>query len=293
MNHARSTQGDHRLAGLSSLAWLGLAAPLSLVAMGACGYPDFQFGPGATTGSGGAGSSSSASGGSTSSVVATSTSTSSSVTSSSALSSSSTGGPVTGCSLTKQDCPSAGDRCTIADEETGDTICSPEAASPTPVFSHCVDDSECVKGTWCDHRTKVCMRFCAKASDCGTGKCYSAQDASQAAVPGATVCTADCDPEDAAAICGGGATCSYNQSAFGGYDCVYTGGTVPAGSSCASANCAPDLVCVSDGTTKTCHEWCHEAGTDGDCSDTFQTCSSFTTLTPQHDGHTYGFCEDF
>ncbi|APR79559.1 Hypothetical protein A7982_04906 [Minicystis rosea] len=201
-------------------------------------------------------------------------------------STSSTGGP-TMCRLKHdaEDCKT-GERCTIADPDTGSTKCVAITATPSTPYAACTTDEVCPAGTWCDARTATCAPFCASSNDCGGGLCVAAEasnpNTTTHTVPGATVCTANCDPVSATS-CGPNAACNYDFLA-GAFDC-FQSQNQPIGSSCSFAECAPTLVCGS-----TCLAWCFPAGAPSLACPGFADCNAFSNLTPMYNGVTYGYC---
>ncbi|APR76378.1 Hypothetical protein A7982_01725 [Minicystis rosea] len=257
------------------LSRLGLSAALA-GAFAACSYPTFTYGTGGN-GAGGDGTASSSASSSSSSESSSSVSSSSS----------STGGPVK-CRLKHdaEDCK-AGERCTIVDPSTGNTQCVPLAASTYKPFAACTTDDACPAGTWCDSRTATCAPFCESFQDCGSGDCVAAKNYDSASmtthtVPGATVCTANCDPASATS-CGPGAACNYDNNA-GSFDCFYSLNKA-AGSDCEFGDCAPTLVCGSQ-----CLKWCHPVEDFSSECPNAGYCNQFTNLTPTYNGSKYGFC---
>jgi len=183
-----------------------------------------------------------------------------------------------------EDCP-AGNRCTVANEQTGDTHCVALASPPKVPYEGCLDDKACPAGTWCDWRTDACMPFCDSPADCaGTGgDCVSAKTSGSKSVPGVTVCTSNCDPVSSTS-CGLGAACNYDNNA-GSFDC-FRSGNKSEGSTCAFAECGPTLVCGSS-----CRVWCAPAAADNTAQcGTFGYCEQFSNLTPTRNGVTYGYC---
>lgn len=229
-------------------AWIKGGVALAALAGVQCGYPDFMFTGG--TGDGGSGPKA--------------------------------------CRLTHgaADC-GAEERCTLLDTGKGTTGCVPLSKTPVAAYALCKDDMDCPAGTWCDYRTDVCMTFCETSSDCGEGNCVSARNEMQKTIPGASVCTAHCDPLTAAQ-CGGATTCSYDGQ-IGDFDC-YSSGSKSLGESCTGFNgCKPGLVCSS---TDGCLEWCHPApsSSSADCPAS-GPCANFGNLSPMYGGEVYGYCQ--
>jgi hypothetical protein len=202
----------------------------------------------------------------------------------SASASSSSGGPAM-CHLLHdaEDC-GAGHRCTIDSQDLGTTHCVPLMPASVKPFSSCAADTDCPAGTWCDGRTSTCAPFCAAANDCGTGSCIAARSSTAKTIPGASVCTAHCDPVKPSA-CGDGAACSYDATASD-FDCFKSHGLL-AGASCGFiGDCAPTYVCTS-----TCVKWCHPADTISPDCPAAGFCGHFSNLMPVYDGSAYGYCQ--
>ncbi|MFT3773171.1 MAG: hypothetical protein QM820_47940 [Minicystis sp.] len=146
-------------------------------------------------------------------------------------------------------------------------------------------DDLCPAGTWCDHRTGVCMPFCTMKSQCGMGSCVGARGTGNELIPGANVCTANCEPVTAMP-CGAGSTCTYDAT-IGKLDCFVSDG-FGFGDSCMYLNqCDKGLVCVG----MKCWRWCSPAGDfSNDCVNDF-TCSTFSNLTVTYQSVDYGFCD--
>jgi hypothetical protein len=244
---------------------VGFAA-LAALAGTQCGYPEFMFGSTTSTGGGAGGT-----GG-----IDPSTSTSSGA--------GGDGGPKP-CRLLHdvEDC-GAKMRCTIVDDNTGQTGCVNLAQVPLPAYSRCDDDKGCPQGTWCDQRTFACMPFCATANDCLPGFCVAARNASDLTIPGASVCTAHCDPV-AATPCGVNATCTYDAN-VADFDCFLSHNKVD-GAACSALNdCAKGLVCAGN----LCSKWCHPAGNLNDPTCTSGICDMFSDILPKYNGDVYGYC---
>ena len=234
---------------MSPVRRIAFAASLAALPV-ACGFPTFSY---TSTSTGGASSTSTGNGGSG-----------------------------TSCRLLHdaEDCgPSQ--RCTIADEATGDTHCVTLASPAMALYEACADDVSCPAGTWCDYRTDTCTPFCVSASDCGKGACVGARNGEGKSIPGASVCTAYCDPINPAS-CGQGAACNYDAK-LAEFDC-YRSKNYVIGNLCMFANCAPTMVCTSQ-----CVLWCHPIDQpSAECGGA--VCQHFTNLTPVYEKMAYGFC---
>lgn len=284
------------------------AQPISILAAaailaGACGYPTFSFEPAGTTsatatstGTGGGdpgGSSAAGTGGepATSSV--------------SAAASSGTGGEPA-CTIAHTGkkgtceylpgkecgCMNAGEKCAVEDLATGESNCIPVSLMAKPKWSACQTDSDCEKGTWCDHLTRVCKPICSTVDDCGAKQqCIPVlQGQTATPVPGLRVCTSHCDPTDPEPPCNLGLTCVYN-SLVKDFECATSGG-VPKGAACETPeSCNPNLICVGVDPNYTCQRWCSPAdgGSNSVCTTPRPNCKAFIPNVIQ-DGISYGVC---
>jgi hypothetical protein len=176
------------------------------------------------------------------------------------------------------------ERCTLDDPKTGSTKCAPLAPAPTPAYSLCTSDVQCDRGTWCDSdRTGVCKPFCDDVVPCARGSCTEAQIGGQV-VPGASACTAHCDPVTADA-CGPHVTCVWD-AASDDTDC-FVSQSIGLGKPCGSiGDCDRGLFCTTGGH---CGTWCHPAGqTSADCGG--GACLP-NGDSPTYGGSVYGFCQ--
>jgi hypothetical protein len=281
---------------------LVLAASALLV--GACGYPTFSFVPVGTTsatgstttgtgGAGGAGGGAPGTGGdpATSSI-------------SSAASSGTSGEPA--CSIVHAGkkgtceylpqkecgCMTADEKCAVEDQATGESNCIPMSVMAKPKWSGCQTDSDCARGTWCDHRNHACEPICTTVDDCeGNQQCIPVlQDGSTSEIPGLRVCTSHCDPIVPEPPCSMGLTCVYNFTVQD-FECA-RGANVPQSSACnAPDSCDPGLICVGKPGAYTCERWCSPAGTTNSpgCAAPRPNCKAFNP-TVIRDGVSYGVC---
>jgi hypothetical protein len=265
-----------------------LVAGGAIVGEGACGYPTFGFDPIGTgttgsviTGTGGGGGSSTAQ-------------------------TSGTGGAACVLSHTGKQgtceylpghecgCPQPNTKCAVQALDTGASDCIPISVMAKPKWSGCTTDGDCAKGTWCDHRSRVCKPICSTVDDCEPDeKCIEvAQDAVVAMVPGLRVCTAHCNPIFPEPPCGAGLTCVYNFDVnVKDSECATTAG-VPEGSECAASNsCNPGLICVGMAPNYSCQEWCSPADAKDhpECPASRPFCKAFNP-TVIFDTKSYGFC---
>lgn len=269
---------------ISPLKWIALGAALAAIPA-ACKSPEFKYGTttdSSTGGQGGSLSSGSSGTAGTAGSAGTGSSSTSSSSSSSSSSASSSGMPAMCRPLHDAEDCGAGKRCTVLNENNGDTHCVAVQAPTKQKYESCVDDKNCPAGTWCDWRNAVCAPFCDVASDCvGDGDCVGAVNGMSKKIPGITICTANCDPASLTS-CGPGAACNYDNN-LGSFDCFYSQKKGYA-ETCEFADCGPTLVCASGA----CEYWCHPIDSYSD--DCFGDCGHFSNLTPKYNGETYGFC---
>lgn len=159
----------------------------------------------------------------------------------------------------------ASEKCTLSIPGQGVAAgweCGP--AGPTAAWNTCSLDADCADGLWCEQGTGVCKPWCVDAATCPAGAaCIAARQSDGTAIPGWTVCTAHCRPDNPGARCGTNATCimltidDLDGPRLEG-DCAASGGK-KAGCLCqASADCAPGLAC--DPSDSKCHAWCETGG---------------------------------
>jgi hypothetical protein len=287
---------------ISLLAAAALLAVAAILA-GACGYPTFSFEPAGTTTStttsatgtgtgGGTPASTTGTGGepATSSVSATSSGTGGEP----ACTIAHTGKKGTCEYLPKKECgcTSAGEKCAVEDQVTGESNCIPVSMTAKPKWSGCQTDSDCARGTWCDHQNRVCKPICTTVDDCELNQqCIPVfQDKTTTAIPGLRVCTSHCDPIQPEPPCSLGLTCIYNF-VVKDFECATSGG-VPEASSCTnSASCELGLICVGAAPNYTCERWCSPA--DGlkssGCPAVSPKCEAFSPNVIR-DGVSYGAC---
>ena len=273
-----------------------------LVAAGACGYPTFGFdsigtgttgmvitGAGSTTGSGGGGGGM-GTGGDAATVTATSST-----------------GP--GCTIVHDGnqgtceylpgsecgCAMADHKCSVATagQATGASSCVVVKASPNAPWLACDSDSDCQRGTFCDHVGKVCEPMCMTATDCGAPgrRCIAALSTSPppAEIPGLQLCTAHCDPETAA-TCGPGTNCV--RVTITDFDCTTSAGKIESVACTFSSECTKGLLCIGTANSKTCQRWCHPADATvfNGCPNAEPYCNPFATAVT-YDGVPYGYCD--
>jgi hypothetical protein len=189
----------------------------------------------------------------------------------------------------------ASERCTVVNETLGESGCVSVEAGAAPAWSACASDAACGIGTFCDHETGACKPMCSSSVECPQGAaCVAAKSADGHMIPGLALCTAHCNPETGAP-CGAGLACDFSDD-FGSaeLDCHASGGLGPTAACQGPHDCANGLVCVDDGTKKTCLGWCHpvdESAPNFDCfSKSGGIICTGLSQTVLQDGTTYGVC---
>ncbi len=164
----------------------------------------------------------------------------------------------------------------------------------------CTGISQCAAGSVCvgDGTSNSCERYCDADADCGAprGQCVIqlVDDTSQP-IPGAVVCSSNCDPAVASnASCPAGWTCDLFNATFGGADRSIVdcraAGTRQLDQTCsATMLCAAGLTCTNTGTSSICLKICtRPAGTE--CAAVpGSTCTSFDPAFTVG-GAEYGVC---
>ena len=202
---------------------------------------------------------------------------------------------VASCTLLPQSgCSGATPACDLTAADDGTVACR-AVTEPGTSVDYCADDTACAVGYTCTHDSNAadmpwCARFCDHDTDCsGTGsRCVIGLVGAQDQPLGVDVCSDACDLV-AQTGCPSSMACYGYGSAAGDYtDCVYPG-TIALGSACTNMeDCVSGTVCVDDGTTTTCEQYCL-VGDDTTCP-TDETCTEFTV--PLTIGaNDYGVCQ--
>jgi hypothetical protein len=166
----------------------------------------------------------------------------------------------------------------------------------------CSSANRCAAGFVCIGNPATCTQYCDANSDCGQprGQCVIQVTNGGAPIPGATLCSSNCDPVAATnPLCPTGWTCDLFVAEFPYVDgmnpnvdivdCRPSGG-VGEGGSCATADCASGLTCVNYGTSQLCREVCRPS-VPTDCTNTLtHSCQNFTTPFTVG-GQQYGICQ--
>ncbi len=165
----------------------------------------------------------------------------------------------------------------------------------------CTMDTTCAVGYVCvgDGTNNSCEKYCSTGADCTAprGQCVDQLvDSSNKAIPGAVVCSSNCDPTLVTnSTCPSGWTCdlftsTYNSTSYNIVDCRKAG-TASQGQACSTTvACAAGYTCVNNGTSTVCARLC-EPGVSTNCP-TNTTCGSFSTpfKVPNTTGTEYGAC---
>jgi hypothetical protein len=181
-----------------------------------------------------------------------------------------------------------GKKCSVVDLETGATACI--GAGPRPAWASCVDDLNCVEGTYCSG-DGVCNPICAAPEDCTNGGwCVDAYGPNWVPAPGLSICLSDCQPLTAAPC----------EAAFGPIACVtwgienefscYSSAGYSEGATCSLdvVQCGPGLVCITESPPH-CRRWCTPVNQQGNCANG-QICTPFAPPPVLHDGTEFGYC---
>jgi len=173
--------------------------------------------------------------------------------------------------------------------------------------STCTSYSECDKGYVCigDGTHDTCKRYCTQNSECGTprGQCViQIVDGAQKAIPGAVVCSSNCDPATSAgAYCPANYKCAIFTATFMGADHDITDceiqGAGGQGSSCQNGvnagddtKCAANYSCTTtNGTTFACRRYCNRTTGGTECAALGKTCIGFNPALTVG-GTEYGVC---
>jgi hypothetical protein len=165
------------------------------------------------------------------------------------------------CDLYPQCGCQSGQKCTL--DPAAERACL--TAGSTSAGGHCTAETDCAVGTIClplSDTEGQCLSYCDPATGCsgGAGSYCVELQSNGTPIPGALVCTIDCNPADPSLACGSGFGCeiyedSTTQDLF--TDCHGNVGAAQEGEPCdntAEQYCAPELLCNSnDGL---CYRWC-------------------------------------
>lgn len=195
----------------------------------------------------------------------------------------------------------SGDKCTIND--TDDRECL--TAGSTPHAQLCAADADCVAGTICvgtSVQDLRCHQFCGSDADCpgsgGGGVCIvTLEDSSSQTIPGATLCTTDCEPTSTSPpACPTGWACHLQYvdannddiPEFFLTDCANDAGSAVHGEYCdnVTALCAPGHFCYT--TFNECIRTCRVLGSD--CPVGY-SCQAYTAPGAVVGTTEYGYCD--
>lgn len=248
----------------AAVALLSLVAALSCGALG-CATGATIDGSGGS-GSGGANASSgtkSTGKGSTSTQSSMSTSTDSSMSTAAEMSSTAADPncPEQPCKLIAPQCGcNPGRQCTIG--TSGERECI--VAGTAPVGATCGAE-ECVPGSMClgpAANALSCLEFCDADNDCTGpgGICYfTIDDGNGGAVPGAKLCTTNCDPTTNSGCASGlGCQAVRDMTIVDPFTFCAEAGTGGDTAPCAGgfADCAPTFGCFTQNGSNICLKWC-------------------------------------
>jgi hypothetical protein len=160
----------------------------------------------------------------------------------------------------------------------------------------CISSQGCAASYTCvgDGTNFQCEKYCASNTDCGSprGQCVTQLvDSGGTAIPGAVMCTSNCDPSTATnSLCPSNWTCDLFTATFMAtshniVDCRIDGPQA-ANASCATQACAAGLSCVTISGSNVCKKLCNKTNNTG-C--TSGTCTSFGTAFSVG-GTEYGVC---
>jgi hypothetical protein len=191
--------------------------------------------------------------------------------------------------LTQCGC-AANKACDVDTSDLDGPACRNVAAAPKPEGGVCGSNlTNCEPGLVC--LGGFCKKYCDANSDCAAprGQCVIdiVNGSTQQEIPNIPdVCSSGCDPSNnvAGGCTGTNTKCgifqqTHNGQTFGISDCTVSGAGT-AGANCKVGTqgddklCAPDHVCVTDGTNFTCEEVCNKTANTG-CSTGI--CTSFGT----------------
>lgn len=166
------------------------------------------------------------------------------------------------CSVLPQAGCAAGHSCQVA-TLGGATMC--QQAGGVPDGGLCASNSDCAPGLSCVWN--MCRSYCHVPEDCAglAPACFQVEWGAQP-VAGWLACSRPCNPADPGNAtgmqglfaCPPGMGCYPAQpgGSLGSNDC-YVAGTGPVGTACQDGgDCAPGLVCLSDGSSASCRPMC-------------------------------------
>jgi hypothetical protein len=183
----------------------------------------------------------------------------------------------------------SGQKCTVTDATAGEVGCA--LAGPKADWETCVDDADCLDGSWCDLQGSVCKPFCQNAAACSasSGECLRAKQAGSMPedIPNnVKTCISMCSPLTAVPCGMQSVTCAFignNQ-----FDCVQSANQT-IGTSCSEqSDCARTLGCI-DSLGLQCEQFCSPIGS-GHANCSFFSCASIDTPSVTWMGMEIGTC---
>ncbi|MBK6460223.1 MAG: hypothetical protein IPF92_04335 [Myxococcales bacterium] len=170
--------------------------------------------------------------------------------------------PSNACGVNPQCGCTATQTCDVTNLTSGAVSCV--GAGSAAAGRACTTTSGCARGLTCWNG--ACRPFCSRGTPtCGPGTlCFAPQDAGGVTTPNLDVCSVQCDPSRASAVCGTNA-CVWFASA-GVADCRPPGTRPEYGACTSTADCRQGLVCINDPIFgPECQRWCR-VGSNADCS---------------------------
>lgn len=169
----------------------------------------------------------------------------------------------TACGLVPQSGCAANQACDLAAIEDGSTACRAVTVQGT-ADSRCNVETACSAGFTCVEDTATvsyCMKFCNTTNDCGTGsRCAFGLTNSSGDPLNVKVCSNNCNIL-AQSGCPTGTGCIGLQATAGDFtDCRVMGNKLDGQACVSTTECLPGSLCVQDGSTATCREYCNTAG---------------------------------
>jgi hypothetical protein len=188
------------------------------------------------------------------------------------------------CALEFSNSCGKGKKCALVEASTGKVACV--APGVRAAWEGCDDDTDCVAGTLCDPRYRVCKPLCSTDADCvhdvtvpeGSGsvtfqvkgECIEPELPNGTRAPLAVKhCTASCEPLSSAP-CARSTSAKCFERSKGAFDCGTSGLKLHKDECKSPLDCAAGLLCVAskktdaNGNTTTgpalCRYWCDNEG---------------------------------
>ncbi len=206
------------------------------------------------------------------------------------------------CDLVDQCGCAAPNVCDLDVSNLPNTHCRP-VNSPGMDESTCASFNDCAGGFVCVSAADEasCRRYCRTNADCDAprGACVITLVDGSTEIPGAVVCSSNCDPINPAA---GGCPATWgcypgvidpdgvpgngDETTIG--DCAPAGAGTQGATCAANSDCAQGFLCINTGVTTECLRMCNTAV--GDCSGSPGTTCGGTDPVITLGGVTYGIC---